>query len=93
MLVLVDWKLTPPTPDTARQTTISGKHYPNRARFSDLSFYDHESYRARRVEQATSDTQVRTSREKRLGLPPPVGLEECLRAYAGADELLEDASW
>lgn len=94
LVIIVDWHFIPPA-------VIDGKHLSSRSRFQELPVTDHESFTKHCAEleaiatagQAASAQQQQTAREKRLGVPPPVTLDECLREYAGAAEVLDEGSW
>ena len=93
MIVVVDWKpVLQPELDKISETSLSpsGKYYPNRARFYELPFVDHESYRKNIENQ---EAGYYTTRDSNFNLPPPVTLEECLQQYFGAEEELDENTW
>lgn len=109
LLVVIDWRsLHDSSSASSSSSSPIGKAFPSRARFVDLTFLDHESYlnymktqesAASIVSNGKSEyanphvATVDHARDKRLGLPPAVALQECLRVYAGVEEHLEDNSW
>jgi len=64
----------------------------DKSKFLALPFVDHESF-VRHTKSLGADVGGSTLRDRRLGLAPSVTLEECLCAYAGAEEQLDENSW
>lgn len=68
--------------------TIDWKNSLGKSRFS-IQFDDHESF----TRHAKELVDINAVRDRRLGLSPSVSLEECLFAFAGAEEQLDENSW